>query len=179
VAYLGGLNRIFQRQAKQPRRPLRTLNAEQGSHILVRLKMCGAPSKRPELSSSRKTVEDPAFVFGSRSKRNKLMNWTEPLALRPKERRLSYQPRSKATLSLWTILAATRTKPCEHRNIARPEPHRAGLCQAQASAAQSLRPIRRRSLDCNRSVALSLHPNAMRQLLRKRRIMPHLKFIPL
>ena len=40
-------------------------------------------------------------------------------------------------------------------------------------------PIRRRSLDCNRSVALSLHPNAMRQRLRKRRIMPHLKFIPL
>ena len=40
--------------------------------------MCGAPSKRPELSSSRKTVEDLAFVFGSRSKRTKLMKWTEP-----------------------------------------------------------------------------------------------------
>jgi PAS domain-containing protein len=34
------------------------------------LKMCGAPSKRPELSSSQKTVEDLAFVFGSRSGRN-------------------------------------------------------------------------------------------------------------
>ena len=30
----------------------------------VRLKMCGALSKRPELSSSQKTEEDPAFVFG-------------------------------------------------------------------------------------------------------------------
>ncbi|SRR5713226_6598091 len=47
--------------------------------LLVRLKRCGAPSKRPELSSLQKTVEDPAFVFGSRSgraKRNRLMKWT-------------------------------------------------------------------------------------------------------
>src|ERR1700730_4253400 len=69
VAFWGGPSRIFHRQAKQPRRPLRTLNAEQGTHIYVRLKMCGAPSKRPGLSLLRKMVEGPVSVCAKRNAR--------------------------------------------------------------------------------------------------------------
>src|SRR5450759_2249231 len=51
---------------------------------------------------------------------------------------------------------------------ARPESHRAVLRQGQAPAAQSRRANRRSRLGRHRSVALRLHPNRMRQLLRKR-----------
>ena len=60
-------------------------------------------------------------------------------------------------------LGSHRGKPCGPKYSPDLNPIGAGLCQAQASAAQSLRPICRRSLGCNRSVALSLHANAMRQ----------------
>ena len=58
--------------------------------------------------------------------------------------------------------------------LARPEPHRAGLRQAQAPAAQSCRANRRGRLGRNRPAAPSLHTTGMRQLLRKRRICPNL-----
>jgi hypothetical protein len=69
AAFWGGPSRIFQRQAEQPRRQSRTLNAEQESHIRVRLKMCRAPSKRPGLSLLQKMVEDAVSVCASRNVR--------------------------------------------------------------------------------------------------------------
>jgi len=65
VAYLVGPNRIFQRQAKQPLRPLQTLSVVQESRIRARLKMCRAPLKMRALNSLTRMVEDPAFVFVS------------------------------------------------------------------------------------------------------------------
>jgi hypothetical protein len=64
AAFLDGLNRIFQKRAKRPQRPLPTLNAERGSLIRVRLKTYGVPSKLRELNSLMRMVEDLAFVFG-------------------------------------------------------------------------------------------------------------------
>ncbi len=69
MAYLVGPNRIFQGQAKQPLKPLRTLSVVQESRIRARLEMCRAPLKMRALNSLTRMVEDPAFVFVSRRAR--------------------------------------------------------------------------------------------------------------
>jgi hypothetical protein len=46
AAFLGGLSRISQRQARRQRRPSQISNGEQESHIPAHWRTCGVPSRR-------------------------------------------------------------------------------------------------------------------------------------
>lgn len=76
--------------------------------------------------------------------------------------------RSKAVRQLIRSVGAQTVLPA--KVLARPEPDRTGICQAQASAPQSCRPNRRCGLRRNRPRTRCLHRRRMRQLPQKFRL---------
>jgi hypothetical protein len=74
AAFLGGLNRIFQRQARRPRRPLQILKGEQGSRIRARLKMSDVRLRKLESSSSQKMEVVPGSDCAERDPNSVVVN---------------------------------------------------------------------------------------------------------
>ena len=96
------------------------------------------------------------------------------------------RPWRRATSSSWTISVPTRERPYRHPRrrrqtavptalLARLEPHRAGLLQAQDPDAKGRRTNRRGHLATRRQAARPVHRPRMRQLHQQRRICFNLK----
>ena len=97
-------------------------------------------------------------------------------------RKFCFRRFAPATSWSWTISAATEARSCASSSapqgqallpaqiLTRPEPDRAGLCQAQALPAKSCRPNGRSCLPRHRRGSPAFHARRMRKLLRKLRI---------